>query len=388
MGEPEARAMYLETDAAPPCEHETDAAPPCERETEAVLLCERDADGALCERDVLPSPRALREAVPLAGAATLRTLRTRRAIRDVLRGSDRRRLLLVVGPCSIHDPGAALEYAHRLSRLAAAVGEALVVVMRTYFEKPRTTLGWKGLLNDPHLDGTGDLATGLHAARRLLAEIGELGLACGSELLDPLAARYLEDGLAWACIGARTAESQPHRELASGLEVPVGFKNAVSGDLRVAVDAVVAARGRQSCFGLDDEGRPVRFRTRGNADAHIVLRGGSGVRNCDAETVGWAAARVRGDASARPVLVDCSHGNSNKDHRLQARACREVLEQLRRGQNGIAGLMLESHLREGRQDWRPGARLRPGVSITDACIGWEETEDLVGEIAETVRSRD
>ena len=291
---------------------------------------------------------------------------------------------MVVGPCSVHDPDQALEYALRLARLARDLGEQLVVVMRTYFEKPRTTVGWKGLLNDPDLDGGCDAERGLRLARRLLLDINDLGLTCGAELLDPLAAGYLEDLLGWACIGARTSESQVHRELASGLAMPVGFKNGTDGNVGVAQDALVAARTPHARLGVDAQGAPSLVRTSGNRDVHLVLRGGGGVPNHDPEIVAWAATRARRLGLARPVWVDCSHGNSQRNHRLQGSVFRRVLEQVRGGHRVIGGAMLESFLEPGSQPWTPGEPLRRGVSITDACIGWDETVALLEEAAEAV----
>jgi len=332
----------------------------------------------------LPSPAELRERHPVPPASARRIARARSAIRDVLHGRDTRRLIVITGPCSIHDPDAALEYGSRLARVAARHADRIEVVMRTYFEKPRTRVGWKGFLHDPHLDGSDRMAEGLERARRLLIELGELGLACGSELLDPLTATYLDDLLSWACIGARTVESQPHRQMASGLDLPVGFKNATDGNVAVAHDALVAAARPHSFLALEADGRVAVRRSRGNPDGHLVLRGGGGIPNDDPETVAWAAARARREGLVRPVLVDCSHGNSHKNHRLQGVACRRVLEQVRGGHASIAGLMLESFLEAGRQDWSPEAPLRRGVSITDACIDWPETESLLDEIAAAV----
>jgi 3-deoxy-7-phosphoheptulonate synthase len=258
--------------------------------------------------------------------------------------------------------------------------------MRTYFEKPRTTVGWKGLLNDPDLDGSCRAERGLEAARRLLLDINALGLPCGAEILDPTAVRYLEDLLAWACIGARTAESQPHRELASGLPMPVGFKNGTSGNLIAARDAMVAAQRPHTFFGIDDDGAPALHRSSGNPDTHFVLRGGGGVPNYDTEVVTWAASRAGRLGLARPVWVDCSHGNSGHDHRFQASVCRHVLDCVRAGHRAIGGLMLESFLAAGRQPVAPSAELRRGVSITDGCIGWDETEELLRAAAKAVEA--
>ncbi|MCZ6463469.1 MAG: 3-deoxy-7-phosphoheptulonate synthase [Proteobacteria bacterium] len=336
----------------------------------------------------LPSPRELRSRFPVPPRLGASIARVRREIGDILRGHDPR-LLLIVGPCSIHDPEAAVEYAHRLRPLAETHARELLVVMRTYVEKPRSRDGWKGLLNDPGLDGSCDAARGLGVARSLLRAIGQAGLPCASELLDPLAARYLVDLLSWGAVGARTVESQPHRELASGLGLPVGFKNGTDGDLGVAFDAVETARRPHSFLGIDAGGTACLVRTAGNPDAHVVLRGGGGVPNYDAECVAWASTRARKGGLRRPLVIDCSHGNSGKNHRVQGAVCRAVLSQVRAGQEAIAGLMLESNLEPGAQPWTPGhrSRPRPGVSLTDPCIGWNETRDLLEEIAAAVKTK-
>lgn len=334
----------------------------------------------------LPSPSDLKSRLPVPDRVAKRIVEARGAIRDVLHGRDRHRLIVLAGPCSIHERGAALEYARRLAELSLRHESELVIVMRSYFEKPRSTVGWKGLLVDPQLDGSCDLAGGLSLARELLIELGLQGVACGSELLGPLAPGYLDDLLCWAGIGARTVESQPHRELASGLSMPVGVKNGTDGSSRAALDALVAIRSEHSYLGLDPSGGPAVIRTPGNPDAHVVLRGGGGRANADAETVSEVAREASAGGPARPLLIDCSHGNSDKDHRRQGAVCRGVLAQLRAGQGAIAGIALESHLRPGRQTVRAGSRLAPGVSITDACIGWNETEELLGAAAEAVAS--
>jgi 3-deoxy-7-phosphoheptulonate synthase len=312
--------------------------------------------------------------------------RARGAIRDVLHGRDPRRLVVVVGPCSIHDPELALEYAERLRPLARELEGELVVVMRTYFEKPRTALGWKGFLNDPRLDGSCDVAEGIRRARALLLELGERGLACATELLDPITPQYLADLISWAAIGARTSESQTHREMASGLSMPVGFKNGTDGYLDAAAHALAAARQRHAFLGVDLYGRAAVVHTRGNPDGHLVLRGGRGGPNHGPEHVARAAALGRAQGIARPVMVDCSHGNSERDPRRQAEVCRAVLAQVRAGERALMGLLLESHLEEGSQPFAPGRPLARGVSITDPCIGMAETEPLLREIAAAVRA--
>ncbi len=337
----------------------------------------------LSEVDPLIPPKQAKAMLPASAAAAEVVLRTRRALRDVLHGRDRRRLVVIVGPCSLHDPEAALDYAERLRRATAASEAELVVLMRAYFEKPRTTVGWKGLINDPHLDGSCEVAEGLVLARRLLLRINELGLPCATELLDPVTPQYTADLLSWAAIGARTTESQTHREMASGLSMPVGFKNGTDGSLKIALDAMTSASHPHSFLGINADGLTSVIKTRGNPDRHLVLRGGGGRPNYGSADVARAAQAAPG--VARGVLVDCSHDNSGKDHTRQAEVCREVLGQLRGGQNALMGLLIESNLRPGRQSWGEKATLEYGVSITDACIGWEETETLLGEIAETVR---
>ena len=349
------------------------------------------SDPAIDDRNVsavtpLVTARTVRTSLPLPAATAERVRTVRQAVRDILHGRDDR-LLVVVGPCSIHDPAAATEYARRLAAATAPLDDALVVVMRTYFEKPRTTIGWKGLINDPHLDGSCDVQAGLSLARQVLLDMAATGVACGSEMLDPITPQYVADLLSWASIGARTTESQTHREMASGLSMPVGFKNGTDGSVQVAVDAMTSARHPHTFVGIDIDGITSTIRTRGNPDRHIILRGGRGGTNHQADDVGRASALVAGESIARPIMIDCSHGNSQKDVRNQAGACREVLGQVRRQRGGpILGVLLESHLVEGRQDWQPGGSLRFGQSITDACMGWDETAALLVDAAAAVRA--
>ncbi|MFO0569648.1 MAG: 3-deoxy-7-phosphoheptulonate synthase [Polyangiaceae bacterium] len=307
---------------------------------------------------------------------------TRHELRDAIFDVDQRRTVVIVGPCSIHDPDAALEYAGRLAEVRKEHREQLIVIMRTYFEKPRTTLGWKGLINDPHLDGSCDIATGLTRARETLLRINALGVPCGSELLDPITPQYVADLLSWASIGARTTESQTHREMASGLSMPVGFKNGTDGSLEAAVNALISAGSPHRFLGINAEGMTSIVVTRGNPHRHVVLRGGARP-NYFPEDVREAAARVReaDPRLVRPVMIDTSHGNSNKDWTRQAEVCRAVLPQLRGSERALLGFLIESNLAPGRQDWRLGAALERGVSITDGCIGWDETRELLAEIA-------
>jgi 3-deoxy-7-phosphoheptulonate synthase len=338
--------------------------------------------------DVVPliAPRAVKTAQPLSRTAADLVLATRQAIREILHGRDRRRMLVVVGPCSIHDADAAYEYARRLRPVTDALRDDVLIVMRTYFEKPRTTIGWKGLVNDPHLDGSCDLEAGLQLARTVLRTINDLGVPCGSEVLDPITPQYISDLLSWASIGARTIESQTHRELASGLSMPVGLKNSTDGTLAVALHAMISASHPHTFLGIGADGATAMIKTQGNPDRHVVLRGGASGPNHAAEDVARAAELVAGEGVARPIMVDCSHDNSGKDHRRQAAVCREVLTQLRAGQQALMGLLLESNLQPGKQAWSPGAPLAYGVSITDACMGWDETEPLLYEIADAVRA--
>ena len=280
-----------------------------------------------------------------------------------------------------HGPDAAFEYARRLRAVAAATRDRLIVVMRTYFEKPRTTIGWKGLINDPRLDGSCDIAAGLQLARKILLEINELGLPCGGEVLDPITPQYISDLLSWASIGARTIESQTHREMASGLSMPIGFKNSTAGGLQVVQHAMISARHPHTFLGISADGATAMIKTNGNPDRHVVLRGGGSGPNYSPADVARAVEMLRGEDLARPVMIDCSHGNSSKDYTRQPIVCREVLSRLEASNGAIMGLLVESNLSSGRQDWVAGSALRYGVSITDACIGWDETEALLGEIA-------
>jgi 3-deoxy-7-phosphoheptulonate synthase len=325
----------------------------------------------------LPSPQRLKAELPPDARVHATVAQARSAVRDLLHGRDTHRLLVVSGPCSIHDPDAALEYAERLAKLAERTRDALLVVMRTYFEKPRTTVGWKGLINDPHLDGSCDLSRGLRVARETLLRINRLGVACGGELLDPITPQYVADLLAWGAIGARTSESQTHRELASGVSMPVGFKNGTDGSIETARDAMLAAGHPHTFAGIDAEGQTAAVMTRGNPYRHLILRGGAGGPNYGPQQIGGAAALVANQGIPRSILVDCSHANSGKDPARQPEVCRQVLAQVRAGDEAILGVMLESNLETGRQDWKPGGALRRGLSITDGCIGWEQSEALI-----------
>ncbi|MEO8032401.1 MAG: 3-deoxy-7-phosphoheptulonate synthase [Gemmatimonadota bacterium] len=323
----------------------------------------------------LPSPPDITRAVAQA----------RGDVRAISQGTDSR-LLVVVGPCSIHDPAAALEYARKLATLRQRTAETLYIVMRVYFEKPRTNIGWKGLINDPRLDGSRDMAAGLRVARRLLLEINALELPIATELLGPVVAQYIADQVAWTAIGARTVESQTHREMASGLSMPVGFKNGTDGGLQVALDGMIAAGGPHTFLGLDETGRVAVVHTSGNPDRHLVLRGGGGRTNYDRASV-RGATELLGRAGLIPrLMVDCSHGNSAKDHTRQGPVLMDVIGQLVAGSSGVLGVMLESHLNAGSQPLESGdAGLHYGVSITDACIDWSTTESLLLEADQRLR---
>lgn len=325
--------------------------------------------------DSLPTPQELRQRFPVSVALRERIQVQREAVRAILDGRDER-MLVVVGPCSIHDPQGARDYAERLAALARRVQDRLMLVMRVYVEKPRTTVGWKGLAYDPYLDGSNDMAHGLAVSRELMRHVAELDLPVATELLQPMVAPYLEDLLAWTAIGARTTESQIHRELASGLEAAVGFKNATDGGVGVAIDAIRSAAHAHRHFAMDLDGRPFMRETAGNPHTHLVLRGGHGEPNYQADAVG-ACRQALEDADLEPrMMVDCSHANSRKDHRRQADVLNNVLGQRLAGEHSLIGVMLESHLHEGRQALRPG-ELRYGVSVTDACLGWDDTERLL-----------
>ncbi|MGE4475561.1 MAG: 3-deoxy-7-phosphoheptulonate synthase [Stutzerimonas sp.] len=331
----------------------------------------------------LPSPAVLRQRLPLSDALAARVHADRNAIRAVLDGRDPR-LLVVVGPCSLHDPVAALEYAERLAALAPELSDQLLLVMRAYVEKPRTTIGWKGLLYDPHLDGRGDMAEGLRLSRRLMLDILEAGLPLATELLQPMAASYFDDLLGWAAIGARTSESQIHRELVSGLDLPVGFKNGTDGSLSIACDAMRSAAHPHRHFGIDALGHPALLETHGNPDTHLVLRGGHRGPNHDAASVAQARAALAKQGIAARLVVDCSHANSGKDPLRQPAVLAEVIEQRLAGDVSLRGVMLESNLFDGCQPL--SGELRYGVSITDGCLGWTGTERLLRETAEALRS--
>lgn len=334
----------------------------------------------------LISPAVLLEELPLAEEGSLTVRRNREQIIGILNGSDDR-LLVVVGPCSIHDPTAAVAYAHRLKAVAVELAQELHIVMRAYFEKPRTTVGWKGLVNDPHLDGTFAVNEGLRLARKLLLDLVDLGMPTGCEYLDPVSPQFLADINAWAAIGARTTESQVHRELASGLSMPVGFKNGTDGGVRIAIDAVCAAAYPHTFLGVTKEGLAAIVATTGNRDCHVILRGGESGPNYDSVSVERTLTSLCNSGAPARVMIDTSHGNSNKDYRRQPVVAHDAAVQVAKGQKGIIGVMIESFLVDGRQDMIDGSKLVFGQSITDACMGWDMTVPVLHELADAVRKR-
>ncbi len=327
----------------------------------------------------LSSPQELKRRLPLGPEAARTVLAARRGIEAILDRSDHR-MLIVVGPCSIHDGAAAREYAERLHALAADLADSFLVVMRAYFEKPRTVRGWKGFINDPDLDDSFKIEDGLYRARKLLLEIAELGLPTGSEALDPITPQYLSDILAWTAIGARTTESQTHREMASGLSTPIGFKNGTDGNLSVAINAMRSSATPHHFLGIDQQGRVSVVQTRGNRNGHVILRGGGGRPNYDSVSVAQTEALLTDAGLARNIMVDCSHANSGKDPSLQPLVLKNCASQIRDGNCSIIGVMLESSLHQGRQNPTGGLdTLDYGVSITDACIDWQTTADTLRE---------
>jgi 3-deoxy-7-phosphoheptulonate synthase len=325
----------------------------------------------------LQPPSVIKSQLPATEISNETVVRGRSTIEAILERRDPR-LLVVIGPCSIHDPGAALEYAQRLDRLRRELADRLFIVMRVYFEKPRTTIGWKGLVNDPHLDGSYDIDCGLKTARKLLLDITSLGLPAATEFLDPIVPQYIADLVSWAAIGARTTESQTHREMASGLSMPVGYKNATDGSLQVALDAMSSARTPHNFLGIDQDGFTCVIRTAGNPAGHVVLRGGRKMTNYDAASIQAALAELKKAGLPETLMVDCSHANSAKEHKKQEEVWNNVIAQRAEGNTGITGMMVESFLHEGSQPFpQPVDQLKRGVSITDACIGWETTERLL-----------
>jgi 3-deoxy-7-phosphoheptulonate synthase len=333
----------------------------------------------------LISPAILHERIPVSDGILAFVETSRRAIADVLHGRDDR-LIVVVGPCSIHDHDQALEYGMRLKVVADELADDLLIVMRTYFEKPRTTVGWKGYINDPYLDGSFAINEGLERARRLLLELTTMGLPTGTEFLDLLSPQFVADLIAWGAIGARTTESQSHRQLASGLSCPVGFKNGTDGSIKVASDAILAAQASHAFMGMTKMGMAAIFETRGNADCHLILRGGK-APNYEAADIEASCAVLRGAGLREQVMVDVSHGNSSKQYLRQVAVAQNLAEQITGGDKRITGVMIESHLEEGRQDLAAGVPLKRGVSLTDACIGFTQTVPVLESLAKAVEAR-
>ena len=332
----------------------------------------------------LPSPEEIRQEHQLSIAAGARVVAFRREMMDIFDGKSNR-FIAIVGPCSIHNRESAIRYGEKLKALADRVSDRIMLLMRCYFEKPRTTVGWKGLLTDPFLDDSCDIAHGIRLSREILTRIVELGLPVATEILDPVLAQYIADCITWTAIGARTTEAQTHRQLASGLSMPVGFKNATDGSTQIAIDAVLAARSHHSFIGVLDDGSVGVFRTKGNPYAHIVMRGGSSHPNYGPEYVAYLRVVLERAGLPTGVIIDCSHANSGKDYRRQRVALDGVLEQIAAGEKTIRGIMLESNLKPGCQKLEPGREPDPDISITDSCIGWEETEELVMKTWEVMK---
>ncbi len=330
----------------------------------------------LAER-ILISPAQLKRHMPNTPEGDEAVWQARQTIQNILTGKDHR-LLVVTGPCSIHDVDAAIEYAHKLHKLHQELSESLYIVMRIYFEKPRTTVGWKGLINDPKMDDSFQIEEGLHKARKLLIQLADMGLPAATEALDPISPQYLSDLFAWSAIGARTTESQTHREMASGLSTPVGFKNGTDGNLAVAINALESVSRPHSFLGIDQAGQVTVIQTKGNAAAHIILRGGGGQPNYDSVNIALCEEELREAGLPENIMVDCSHGNSNKNFHLQPLVVENVIGQIIGGNKSIMGIMLESNLKEGNQKIPSDlSKLEYGVSVTDACIGWADTEKLL-----------
>lgn len=345
----------------------------------------RTDDLRICDIKQVAAPKTLQKELPVSERAARTIYHARQEIRHILQGEDDR-LLLVVGPCSVHDPQAAMEYAERLYALRAEVERDLMILMRVYFEKPRTIVGWKGLINDPDLNGSFEINKGLHLARRLLLDLAEMGMPTGTEFLDLISPQYIADLVSWGAIGARTTESQGHRELASGLSCPTGFKNGTTGSVKIAIDAVHAATRPHVFMSLTKDGNSAIFRTRGNEDTHIILRGGHRP-NYDTESVNIAAEEVIASGLTPKIMIDFSHANSRKEPSNQIRICHDVAGQIARGDRRIIGAMIESHLVSGRQDLTAATDLVYGQSITDACIAWDDTVPMLRELAAAAAGR-
>jgi len=329
----------------------------------------------ISSRSPLTSPKAIKSELPLSLDAVSKVVNSRQEISDILDGKSKK-FMMIVGPCSIHNRDSALKYARKLSELNKKVSDKILIVMRVYFEKPRTTIGWKGLIYDPDINGSYNIEKGIFLARKLLLQIVDMGLPVGTEMLDLIIPQYVSDAVSWAAIGARTTESQTHRQLASGLSMPVGFKNATDGNVQVAIDAIRTANSEHSFIGVTEEGKIGVFRTSGNSYGHVVLRGGN-QPNYSAEYIAFLKVALNKAKIKCGIVVDCSHANSDKKHEQQKNALEDVMQQISDGEDRIAGVMLESNLKPGNQKIVIGETPDPEVSITDACIGWEETEELI-----------
>ena len=338
------------------------------------------------QQEVLITPEQLKARLPVSEDVREAVNGYREIVRNIVDRKDPR-LLVVVGPCSIHDVDAAKEYAQRLKGLADDVADQIFVVMRAYFEKPRSTVGWKGLINDPHLDDSFKVAEGLHIGRQLLLELSQMGLPLATEALDPITPQYMQDLISWSAIGARTTESQTHREMASGLSCPVGFKNGTDGSLGVAINALESVASPHRFLGISPTGQVSVIQTKGNAHGHVVLRGGSSGPNYAPEHIQACESALEKLGLTQSIMVDCSHANSNKDHRQQRNVVDSVIQQIAAGNRSITGLMIESHLHEGNQSINNPDGLSYGVSITDACINWDETDSLLRQLAEQLAAR-
>ncbi|MFC4655256.1 3-deoxy-7-phosphoheptulonate synthase [Rheinheimera marina] len=335
-------------------------------------------DLRITSEKLLSPPSVLKQALPLSDKGAGFVQKARQEIADIIHGRDPR-LLVITGPCSIHDPVSAMDYARRLKQLQLQYQDSLYIVMRVYFEKPRTTVGWKGFINDPHLNDSFDLETGLTKGRKLLLELVDMELPAATEALDPISPQYLSDLISWAAVGARTVESQTHREMASGLSMPVGFKNGTDGNLNIALNALQSAASGHSFIGINQKGQVALVQTAGNPDGHVILRGGS-KPNYDEQSVEAALNALKKHKLPLGLVIDCSHGNSNKDHNRQPLVAKEVIRQRRAGNPHIIGIMLESHIHAGRQDLIDGKAELYGVSVTDACIDWASTAQLLAEL--------
>ena len=350
------------------------------------MIMQQTKDLRITGTQEIQTPEALMQELPLSETAANTVTRARQQIYDVLDGKDDR-LVVIIGPCSIHDTEAALDYAGRLKPLIDELEDDLIIVMRVYFEKPRTTVGWKGLINDPDLDNSFKINKGVRKARELLLKLSEMGIPAGHEYLDLISPQYISDLVSWGAIGARTTESQGHRELASGLSCPVGFKNGTDGGVQVAIDAMRAAQGSHHFISITLQGHSAIFTTSGNEYTHVILRGGSDRPNYDRVIVAATTKKLEKSGLNPRLMIDCSHANSQKDFTKQAEVCRDIIHQIKTGQDNIFGLMIESHLVAGRQDYKQGTELTYGQSITDACIGWEDSEQLLRELSAAVKAK-